>query len=176
MKTRMLRILAIASLIALPALWHSAIIGAEKPEQLIVKCARPCAAAVATVAALGGETTQIYDNVDAVAVSVPTQPGRRSDGRPRRRRRAQRRDRHAPALEPDRSRHVSSMHRRSKATRSASSCSAQPDNYNYNNGLTGAASTLHAAGVQGQNVIVGLIDSGTASAIGSTRARSRTER
>ena len=71
MKSRTLRILVVASLIALPAVWQSAVIGAEEPERLIVKCPRPCAAAVAAAAALVGETTQTYDNVDAVAVSVP---------------------------------------------------------------------------------------------------------
>ena len=154
MKSRMLRILAIASVIALPALWHPAIIGAEKPEQLIVKCARPCAAAVATVAALGGETTQTYDNVDAVAVSVPS--SRVGDltfvlGVD-----AVRKDvivMLPPSSPIEADGFIDAQALEGDAL--SEFVSAQPDNYNYNNGLTGAA-TLHAAGMQGQNVIVGV--------------------
>lgn len=159
-----LRIFAIASVSAMTALWHPDIIGAEKLEQLIIKCARPCAAAVATVAAMGGETTQTYDNVDAVAVSVPS--SRVSDLRLTLGADTVRKDVIVPLppsspIEADAFLNAQEI----EGDALAQFVGAQPANYNYNNGLTGAA-TLHAAGVQGQNVIVGLIDSGTASAIG----------
>jgi hypothetical protein len=160
MKSRKLRILAVASLIALPAVWHSAIIGAEEPERLIIKCPRPCAAAVATVAALGGETTQTYDNVDAVAVSVPR--SRVGDLTIVLGVDAVRKD-VVVMLPPSRPVEADAFleARELEGDALTEFVSAQPDNYNYNNGLTGAT-TLHAAGMQGQNVIVGLIDSGTA--------------
>jgi len=160
MTSRMLRILAIASLIALPVVWQSAIIGAEEPEQLIVKCARPCAAVVGTVAALGGETTQTYDNVDAVAVSVPR--SRVGDLTILLGVDAVRKD-VVVMLPPSRPVEADAFleARELEGDALTEFVNAQPDNYNYNNGLTGAT-TLHAAGLQGQNVIVGLIDSGTA--------------
>jgi len=158
----MLRILAIAGLITLPA-WQSPIIGAEKPEQLIVNCARPCAAVVATVAALGGETTQIYQNVDAAAVTVPS--SRVGDLTAALGVDAVHKD-VIVTLPPSRPIEADSFIDAQTLEGGALSefVRAQPDNYNYNNGLTGAAA-LHATGSTGQNVIVGLIDSGTASAI-----------
>ena len=165
MKGRKLRILAVASLIALPAVWHSAIIGAEEPERLIIKCPRPCAAAVATVAALGGETTHTYDNVDAVAVSVPR--SRVGDLTIVLGVAAVRKD-IVVMLPPSRPVEADAFleARELEGDALTEFVSARPDNYNYNNGLTGAT-TLHAAGMRGQNVVVGLIDSGTALSAGA---------
>jgi subtilisin family serine protease len=145
--------------------WHSRrpiVIGAEKSEQLIVKCAKPCAGAIGAVAAVGGETTYVYDNVDAIAVSVPA--SRVADLTFAVGADAVRKDA-TVALPP---REVTEVDNAIAANalggdEIAGFVGAQPANYNYNNSLTNAA-PLHAAGSIGNNVVVALIDSGTASA------------
>jgi subtilisin family serine protease len=131
---------------------------ADAEEALIVQCTRPCAAVVAAVSLMGGQVTYQYESIDAVAVRIPKT-------------------------------HVADLALITGATaiskdvevagprpidtfdasqpdavvdwRDAAVASAQPENYNYNNTLTGAAS-LHAAGKIGAGTIVALIDTGTA--------------
>ena len=56
----------VSAVLFAPHMW-----GAEEPEQLIVTCQRPCQGVVTAIGLLGGEVTYVYDNVDAVAVSIP---------------------------------------------------------------------------------------------------------
>lgn len=160
MKPQPLRLVAVAAAVALAIQLHSNVIGAEKPEALIVKCARPCAAVIAVVGALGGETTQTYENVDAVAVSVPA--SRLGDLRLAIGAEAILKD-VTVMLPPSNPVESDGLIEAQELQQDALSdfLQQEPANYNYNNGLTGA-STLHAAGNFGQGVVVGLIDTGTA--------------
>jgi hypothetical protein len=56
MSIRGFRSTAVVTLLTV-ALTRPTIVGAEKSQQLIVKCAKPCAGAIGAVAAVGGETT-----------------------------------------------------------------------------------------------------------------------
>src|SRR4051812_10563994 len=62
MHIRATRIAVFAVIAAAPILSRASLIGAEKPESLIVQCARPCAGAIATVTSLGGTVTHVYEN------------------------------------------------------------------------------------------------------------------
>jgi len=162
MSVRGLRSASVATVVVLLALTRPIVIGAEKTEQLIVKCAKPCAGAIGAVAAVGGETTYVYDNVDAIAVSVPA--SRVADLTFAVGADAVRKDA-TVALPP---REVTEVDNAIAANalggdEIAGFVGAQPANYNYNNSLTNAA-PLHAAGSIGNDVVVALIDSGTASA------------
>lgn len=131
---------------------------ADAEEALIVQCTRPCAAVVAAVSLMGGQVTYQYESIDAVAVRIPkihVADLALITG--------------ATAISKD----VEVAGPRPIDTfeagqpdavvdwRDAAVASAQPENYNYNNTLTGAA-TLHSAGKIGAGTIVALIDSGTA--------------
>jgi hypothetical protein len=142
----------------------SPIVGAgtdDKQEGLIVRCARPCAAVVAAVAAAGGSVSQRYDNVDAVAVWVPA--SRVADLSAAFGVDAIRKDvviQLPPPMQAtavDLPADVQGVLPAAVAAQTAS----LPANYNYNNSLTGAAS-LHAAGKVGSGVIVAVIDTGVA--------------
>ena len=137
--------------------------GVEGDERFLIKCDKPCASVVSTVAALGGTVTQAYENIDAVAVSVPR--GRARDlsaaiGEGRLRKDV------IVALPPRAAVAAGEADGMLDLPADAADDFFQdlPANYNYNNGLTGA-STLHGAGIRGQNIVVAVIDSGTASAI-----------
>jgi subtilisin family serine protease len=126
-------------------------------EALIVKCTRPCAAVVGAVTASGGEVTQTYDNVDAIAVRVPrsavgtlvTLAGADSV----------RKDITVAAPRPSEAADVTDQLAASDPL--ADDSAVEPTNYNYNLTLTDVA-PLHAAGKRGQNIVVALIDSGSA--------------
>jgi hypothetical protein len=144
--------------------------GAEEPEQLIVKCDRPCAGVVTAVGRVGGEVTRTYENINALAVSVPKD--RVADLAAAVGAGAVRKDvtvsRPAPVepLEVG----VPESAQGLEGQTLTGFLEAAPANYNYNNALTGA-STLHAAGTVGQDVIVAVIDSGihmAAPALGPT--------
>src|SRR5512143_2475668 len=133
---------------------------------LIIRGPKPYDAMVATVRSLGGGVTQRYENVDAIAASVPegrlaelvalVGPGKISKdamiahphgvSRPERYR-VGGADAVAEALE-------------ARPLREAD-LSALPTDYLFNNNLIGAAA-LHARGVFGQGVTVAIIDTGTA--------------
>ena len=160
MSIRGLRSASVVTVVALLALSRPMVIGAEKTEQLIVKCAQPCAGAIGAVAAVGGEITYVYDNVDAIAVSVPA--SRVADLTFAVGADAVRKD-VTVALPP---REVTEADNAIEANalsgeELAGFVGVQPANYNYNNSLNNAAA-LHAAGSIGNNVVVALIDSGTA--------------
>ena len=160
MSIRGLRIASVVTVVALLALSRPIVIGAEKTEQLIVKCAKPCAGAIGAVAAVGGETTYVYDNVDAIAVSVPA--SRVADltfavGADAVRKDATVTLPPREVTEADNAIAANAL----SGDEIAGFVGAQPANYNYNNSLNNAAD-LHAAGSIGNNVVVALIDSGTA--------------
>jgi subtilisin family serine protease len=163
MHIRGLRTATVAVTIAVAALSRPLVVGAEKPERLIIKCTKPCAGAIGAVAALGGETTFVYDNVDAIAATVPASRVREltaavgAD--------AVRKD-VTVSLPPREAVEADSPISSSEVSGDAIAgfVGAQPANYNYNNSLTNAAA-LHAAGAVGENVVVAVIDSGTQSAI-----------
>ncbi len=130
---------------------------ADSDEALIVECTRPCAAITAAVAAAGGVITQQFENVDAIAVRVPrsgvssliTLAGADSVYKD------------AEVKPPAPAAIAAIKGQVSEPLDAAALAQGQPDNYNYNLGFTNVA-PLHAAGQFGQNVVVAVIDSGTA--------------
>ena len=152
------RAAAMASTVALVmTLGHNLMSAEQQP--FIVKCPRPCVAVLGVVAALGGEVRQVYENVDAVAVTVPS--GRVTDltvaagpGTVRKDTTVKR-----PPLEAIPAGSPQTVGVLGDADALADFVRDAPENYNYNNNMT-KASTLHAAGVLGQHTIVALIDTG----------------
>jgi subtilisin family serine protease len=138
----------------------AALHGAETDEALIVKCTRPCATVTGVVASAGGVVTQRYDNVDAVAVRVPKSAVQMlvsiagADG--------VRKDVTLAAPRPTEL--VAASDQEGSAAELSGAIDALPANFNYNLALTNVA-PLHAAGKIGQNVVVAVIDSGTATVI-----------
>ncbi len=134
--------------------------GAEGDEALIVECTRPCAGVIAAVVGSGGEVTQQYDNVDAVAVRVPSRAvaglvalaGADSV----------RKDAIVSQPVPETFDVTDQLGAAAPLTDTqlAALDEAQPTNYSYNLTLTNVAG-LHASGHAGQNVVVAVIDSGT---------------
>src|SRR3989442_8156702 len=136
--------------------------GAEGDEALIVECIRPCHAVTAAVAAAGGVVTQQYQNVDAVAVRVPrgARPALVSVAGAS----AIRKDVKVAQPRPSEVADVTDQQAVPQALDEAAAAAvsaAQPANYNYNLTFTNVA-PLHAAGKFGQNVVVAVIDTGTA--------------
>lgn len=149
--------LAFALVLALATV---SIADSEKQEGLIIRCARPCDAVAQAVAMAGGSLTHRYDNVDAVAVTVPA--SRVADLSLTLGADAIRKD----AIVNLPPRDVSEGEAPEDAQVVDPSAlpglaESLPENYNYNNALTGAAS-LHAQGLIGAGVVVAVIDSGTA--------------
>jgi hypothetical protein len=134
--------------------------GADKQAGLIVTCARPCAAVVALVTDAGGSVTQRYDNVDAVAVSVPA--SRVADLAAAFGAGTVRKDVIVAQPRPEAQQADAAMNVQTvDPSVIADQTAALPANYNYNNALTGAA-TLHATGKIGTGVVVAVIDTGVA--------------
>jgi subtilisin family serine protease len=130
---------------------------ADGDESLIVECTRPCADVAAVVSAAGGVVTHRYENVDAVAVRVPrtgvsglvSVAGADSV----------RKDVEIKSPAP---RDVTALRGEVNGSLDAAALAERvPDNYNFNLEFTNVAS-LHAAGQRGQDVVVAMIDSGTA--------------
>ena len=136
--------------------------GAAGDEAVIVQCTRPCAAVTAAVAAAGGQITQQYQNVDAIAVRVPrgALPALVSVAGAD----AIRKDAEVARPRPSEVVDVTGQLAVPQALDEAAAAAvlgAQPANYNYNLAFTNVA-PLHAAGKFGQNVVVAVIDTGTA--------------
>lgn len=144
-------------------------------ESVIVRCSTSCEVLTASILAFGGQVTFRYENVAALAATLPSD--RLPDLLEIAGERAVWKDRLVPVPEAQdgsggldprgtSSASLDGLEAASlndeQVTQLASS-SYQPDNFIYNNNLTGAAS-LHASGVQGAGVIVAVIDSGTANA------------
>jgi subtilisin family serine protease len=126
-------------------------------EAFIVECTRPCAEVTAAVAAAGGVVTQQFDNVDAVAVRVPrsgvsslvTVAGADSV-------------RKDAMIAPPTPTQVAELGGQAADPIDAAALGqVQPETYNFNLNFTNVA-PLHAAGQRGQDVVVAVIDSGTA--------------
>ena len=134
---------------------------ADGDQAFIVECTRPCAAVTATVVAAGGVVTHQFDNVDAVAVRVPragvsslvSVAGAASV----------RKDVEVKAPAPAAIAEVSGQV--AQPLDAAALAQGRPANYNFNLDFTNVSS-LHAAGRTGQNVVVAVIDSGTANVPG----------
>jgi subtilisin family serine protease len=133
---------------------------------LIIRGPKPYDAMVATVRSLGGEVTQRYENVDAIAASVPegrlaelaalVGPGKISkDAMIARPHSVSRPERYRPG--------GADAITQAVATRplGEAALAALPADYLFNNDLIGATA-LHAQGVFGQGVTVAIIDAGTA--------------
>ena len=157
---RLALISTIFSLLLLPG--SSRLHGAEGDEALIVQCTSPCAAVIAAVAAAGGVVTQQYENVDAVAVRVPkgAVPALVSVAGAG----AVRKDIDIAPPRPAEMTDVTDQLAVPEPL-DAAAATVQPANYNYNLAVTNVA-PLHAAGKVGQNVVVAVIDSGTANVSG----------
>ena len=156
------RVSALLVLTMVAALSGRPLDGAEPQEPLIVTCQKPCDSVLSTVAALGGEVTAVYENLDAVAVTVPrARVGELSAAVGAD---AVRKD-VTVALPPPVDLGVADAQGVVELSGEALEAFTrdQPANYNYNNALTGA-STLHAGGTLGQGIIVAVIDSGTQAA------------
>jgi subtilisin family serine protease len=145
----------VVSLLLLPGGYPIHAAGTD--EAFIVECTRPCAAVTAAVAAAGGVVTQRFENVDAIAVRVPrsgvsslvTVAGADFVYKD-------------AVIEPPAPTQVATLDGLAADPIDAAALGAvQPENYNFNLNFTNVA-PLHAAGQRGQNVIVALIDSGTA--------------
>ena len=133
---------------------------------LIIRGPKPYDALVATVRDMGGEVTQQYENVDAIAASVPEGrlaelaallgPGKISKD-------AMVAHPHGVAR-PERYR-TSGAEAETQAADvrplTGAELGALPTDYTFNNSLIGA-SALHTQGLYGQGMIVAIIDSGTA--------------
>jgi subtilisin family serine protease len=134
---------------------------AESDEAFIVECTRPCAAVMGAVAASGGVVTQQFENVDAVAVRVPRSgasslilvAGAASVHK----------DAEVKTPEPTAVAGLSGQV--AEPMDAAAFGQGLPDNYNFNLSFTNVA-PLHAIGQRGQNVVVAVIDSGTANVSG----------
>lgn len=152
-RSALLTVIVVAALFA-PHMW-----GAEEPESLIVTCARPCQGVATAVSLLGGEITQVYDNVDAVAVSVPQE--RVAELAAAVGADAVHKDALVSRPSPIEPTVVDGAVHAEALTTDALDGLLQvaPENYNYNSILTNAAS-LHASGLLGQNVVVATIDTG----------------
>jgi subtilisin family serine protease len=146
---------ALALSLLVPA--SSRVLAADNDEAFIVECSRPCAAVTAAVASAGGVVTGRYDNVDAIAVRVPRSgvtslvllAGADSVHKDL-------------EIKPPAPTTVAALAGQAGDPIDAAALAhVRPDNYNFNLDFTNVA-PLHAVGQRGQNVVVAVIDSGTA--------------
>ena len=150
---------AAALLVLLPV--SNRLHAAAGDEAFIVECTRPCAAVMGAVAAAGGVVTQQFENLDAVAVRVPRSgvsslilvAGAASVHKD------------AEITLPAPTAVAALSGQVAEPLDAAAFGQSQPDNYNYNLAFTNVA-PLHAIGQRGQNVVVAVIDSGTANVAG----------
>ncbi len=162
MRSTHLKVIAISAIaLSLAISGSHRLLAADADEAFIVECTRPCSAVTATVAAAGGVVTQEFENIDAVAVRVPragvsalvSVAGATSV----------RKD--AEIVAPGPSRVAAVQGQVAEPLDATALLQGLPANYNFNLDFTNVAS-LHAAGRTGQNVVVAVIDSGSANAPG----------
>ena len=131
--------------------------------RFIVECATQCTGVASQITGLGGKVTERFDNVPAIAVSIPADKSaalRAIIGvssiakdvtvnvpKPKRRTVIPSSDIGPPQVLP--------------GTQISAFVGRRPANYNFNNLLTGAEA-LHANGIIGEGVVVAVIDTGTA--------------
>ncbi len=133
---------------------------AEVREQVLIHCQGPCEID-ADVQGLGGTVTRVYDNIDACAVEIPRSAISELGNLPGV---AQLfKDAEINAPEPQQTATLESVE--GAVTFDPQELSGWldqlPDNFSFNNALTGAAA-LHAQGQLGSGVVVAVIDTGTA--------------
>ena len=141
-------------------------------ESVMVRCSTSCEVLAASILALGGKVTFRYENVAALAATLPSD--RLPDLLEVAGERAVWKDRLAPVPAADNDGSGGPDGRGASSASldgfEAASLDDQqvtqvadyrPDSFVSDNGLTGAAA-LHASGVKGKGVIVAVIDSGTA--------------
>jgi hypothetical protein len=155
----------------LVAFWAAAPAAEQRGDSaaVIIQCASSCDETIAAVRAAGGHVTVTYNNIKAIAASVPVErvASLAMAGR------AVSRDYLAPV--PGGNEEIGPAGEARMAATALADFDVNeltdediaklkdfaPNAYNLNNALTGAA-TLHAANNRGQGVIVAVIDSGTA--------------
>lgn len=138
------------------------LLGAEGDEALIVKCTRPCDAVTAAIVSAGGLVTHRYENIDAIAARVPkgSVPALVAAAGAESVRKDVEVAPPLPGEMVDATWQLAAPDALDGDSASAVG-GAQPANYNYNLSFTNVA-PLHAAGKIGQNVVVAVIDSGSA--------------
>jgi hypothetical protein len=137
---------------------------ADDQARVIVRAAKPYDNLVSAVRSLGGDVSYKYDNVDAIAVSVPR--GRLAELTALVGSNAITKDTMVAPPQPVEVANVSSDgDEADPAIKSGAeleaAVAAAPLDYNFNNSLIGATA-LHAAGHIGTGAIVAVIDTGTA--------------
>jgi subtilase family protein len=137
---------------------------ADDQERVIVRVAKPYDDLINAVRGLGGNVSQKYDNVDAIAVSVPK--GRLAELTALVGANAITKDTMVAPPQPVNVATVSSGDDSVDPSIKSGDelravVSASPLDYNFNNSLIGATA-VHAAGHVGTGVVVAIIDSGTA--------------
>jgi len=136
---------------------------AEDPGRFIVECATECSAVAAQITSLGGQVTERFNNVPAIAVSVPA--GKTAAVRGITGVASIAKDATLSAPRPARRAVIPRSETGPVQVLPSQELSAfvgkRPANYNFNNLLTGA-DALHAEGNIGEGVVVAVIDSGTA--------------
>ncbi len=125
-------------------------------EELIIQCAAACDEISAAVSAAGGTLTYRYENIEAVAATVPS--GRLQDLMENSDVAAVYKD--TLRLAPDPGQSVEVAAEEIVAVLSGDELT-EPLDYLFDNDMTGA-SVLHNQGILGSDVIVAVIDSGTA--------------
>ena len=136
----------------------------DRREDFIVHCSNPCDAVIAFIHELGGEVTNKYSNVGAMAISMPS--GLRAELEALAGVEAIYEDVFVPSPRPieavsagDKDREI--WPQVVAGQKLAELRDAHPNNYVFSNLQTGAA-TLHSNGYRGDGVIVAVIDTGTA--------------
>jgi hypothetical protein len=136
----------------------------DEKQRFIVNCPGACLAVAASVRDLGGDVTQTYENIEAIAVEVPaarfadvpTIPGAQAVWKDT----FVRTPVPVPTAVADL---LASDAQVIGENDLAQFIGSQPADYNFNNSLINAAAT-QAGGNTGQNIIVAVVDTGTANA------------
>jgi hypothetical protein len=143
----------------LPALAVPA--SAERTDDFVIQCRPNCDAVAAAVRQIdGARINYIFQNVSGMAATIPVSAAAALQGRPDIVEVTKDLAVNPPLPQPDLPLVADGVQALSTADVPGITASL-PSNYNYNNGLTGAAS-FHAQGTLGNNVVVAIIDSGTA--------------
>ncbi|MCP4657050.1 MAG: S8 family serine peptidase [bacterium] len=134
--------------------------GAEVSERVLIHCQGRCEID-ADVQGLGGTVTRVYDNIDACAVDIPRSAINELGNLPSVVQLFK--DGQIDVPEPQQTATLESVEDAVvfDPQELPGWLDELPDNFNFNNALTGAA-TLHAEGQLGSGVVVGVIDTGTA--------------
>jgi hypothetical protein len=134
---------------------------AERTDDFVIQCRPDCDAVAAAVRQIdGARVNYIFQNVPGMAATLPVSAALALQGRPDIVEVTKDLAVNPPLPQPDLPLAVDGVQAVNAADIPGLTGSL-PSNYNYNNGLTGAAA-FHAQGTLGNNVVVAVIDSGTA--------------